>query len=232
MIDLNAFFTLSYGLYIVTSGTHDSANGFIANSVFQVTAEPPRIAVSCNKNNYTHDFLEKSGLFALSVLANNASPELISDFGYKSGRVMNKFEGKIIKYGVSGVPVVIQNCLSYFECKIVQKVDVGTHRIFIGELLHSEMLDKKNQCMTYDFYRNVRKGAAPKNAPTYIEKSGIDVHKKDSNEKSSYKCNVCGYIYDVSEGAPSNGVAPGTPFSQIPGSWKCPLCGTGKEDFE
>lgn len=232
MIDTKAYYTFSYGLYVVTSGNKDAANGFIANSVFQVTAEPPQIAVSCNKNNFTVEFLETSGIFALSVLANDVAPEIISDFGYKSGRDLNKFAGKEIIYGQTGTPVLVQNCLAYFECKIVQKLDVGTHIIFIGELLHSAILDESLQCMTYEYYRNVRKGAAPKNAPTYIDKSEPEVSKKETTGKTTYRCNVCGYIYSEADGDPANGIAPGTPFSEIPESWKCPLCGTGKEDFE
>jgi len=232
MIDYKAYFTLSYGLYIVSSGDRNTGNGFIANSVFQVTADPPRIAVSCNKNNHTFKFLEKYGLFALSVLAQDASPEIISDFGYKSGNVFDKLRNHQVIYGETGVPVISADCLSYMECKVVQTFEVGTHVIFIGELMHSVMLDETRKCMTYDYYRNVKRGAAPKNAPTYVDKSLLDPVKKDNINFQSYKCSVCGYVYDESQGDESQGVMPGTKFSDVSDLWKCPLCGTGKEDFE
>ncbi len=47
-----------------------------------------------------------------------------------------------------------------------------------------------------------------------------------------YICTVCGYIYDPEEGDPDSGIAPGTPFEQIPDDWTCPVCGVSKEDFE
>ncbi len=48
----------------------------------------------------------------------------------------------------------------------------------------------------------------------------------------SWQCVICQYIYDPAAGDPDNGVAPGTPFEDIPDSWVCPLCGAGKDSFE
>jgi rubredoxin len=48
----------------------------------------------------------------------------------------------------------------------------------------------------------------------------------------SWQCMICQYIYDPAEGDPANGIAPGTPFEEIPDSWVCPLCGAGKDSFE
>jgi len=49
---------------------------------------------------------------------------------------------------------------------------------------------------------------------------------------NKYKCSVCGYIYDPNVGDPNNGIAPGTSFADLPGSWVCPECGVGKDQFE
>lgn len=46
-----------------------------------------------------------------------------------------------------------------------------------------------------------------------------------------YVCDVCGYVYDPEIGDPDNGIAPGTPFEDIPDNWECPDCGVTKEDF-
>lgn len=231
MINPLAYFTLTYGLYIVTSGDRNKANGFIANSVFQVTAHPPKIAVSCNKNNYTNDLLNQSGHFAVSVLAQDASSSLISDFGYKSGRDVQKFSNKSVIYGETGVPVVTDDSLSYFECKITDKLDAGTHIIYIGEVMSSTVLNSSKPCLTYDYYRKVSKGAAPENAPTYVDPSLFKSAETPAAHNESYKCTVCGYVYEESEGDDSQGISAGTSFSQLPDDWVCPLCKTGKEDF-
>jgi len=47
-----------------------------------------------------------------------------------------------------------------------------------------------------------------------------------------YQCSICGYIYDPQKGDPDSGIVPGTPFSSLPESWRCPQCGASKDDFE
>ena len=47
-----------------------------------------------------------------------------------------------------------------------------------------------------------------------------------------YKCTICKYEYDPAQGDPTQGIAPGTPFEQLPADWKCPRCKQGKEKFE
>ena len=46
-----------------------------------------------------------------------------------------------------------------------------------------------------------------------------------------YVCDVCGYVYDPANGDPSNGIAPGTAFEDLPADWVCPECGVGKDSF-
>ncbi|HOX22748.1 MAG TPA: flavin reductase family protein, partial [Elusimicrobiales bacterium] len=89
---LTALFDVSYGLYIVSSHDGDKLNGQLTNTVFQVTAEPPRMAAAINKNNLTHDYISKSGCFTISTLAQDAPMPFIGLFGFKSGRAVNKFE--------------------------------------------------------------------------------------------------------------------------------------------
>ena len=98
MINFEALFKISYGLYIVCSGDNKRGNGFISNTVFQVTAEPAKFAACCNKNNLTADFIQRHGVFSVSLLSVNAASEMFARFGYKSGRDINKLEEFIIKY--------------------------------------------------------------------------------------------------------------------------------------
>jgi flavin reductase (DIM6/NTAB) family NADH-FMN oxidoreductase RutF/rubredoxin len=230
MIHFEALFKLSYGLYIVSSGDNDRANGFISNSVFQVTAEPPQFASCCNKNNYTSDFIQKTGFFSLSVLHQEASSEIIGRFGYKSGRDINKMEGMSLQYGIHGTPIVLNDAIAICVCKVVQTIDVGTHWLFIGELIHAELLDEHKEPLTYAYYRHVKKGLAPKNAPTYIDVSKMNTVKEISGLKR-YKCTACGYIYEEGLGCDELQIKAGTKFEDVPDDFLCPVCGAEKEDF-
>ncbi len=127
-----------------------------------------------------------------------------------------------VKYGTTGVPIILNDSLAYLECKVVRKIDVDTHWLFIGELVDAQMLDDNNKPMTYSYYRETKKGVAPKNAPTYIDKSKLD-RLTESVKSGKHKCTVCGYIYDESKEE--------IKFSDLPDHWKCPVCAAGKEDF-
>ena len=162
---------LSYGLYLVCSRKGTEFNGQIANTVFQITAEPPTVAVSINKSNLTHDFIKESRVFTASVLCQSTPLPFIGRFGFKSGRDTNKLDGVDYKIGETGAPVVLENTVAYLEAKVTQEVDVGTHTIFIGELLAADIV-KEDLCMTYDYYHQVKRGTTPKAAPTYIERKG------------------------------------------------------------
>lgn len=230
MIQVESLSKISYGLYIVSSGNEQKKNGFISNTVFQLTSEPVFFAVSCSKNNYTTELINTTGYFSVSVLSQQASSETIGRFGYKSGKDIDKFEGVKYKIGSTGVPVVLDETIAYFEFKAVQTIDMGTHVVFIGELLHSEVIDNNSEVLTYDYYRKVKKGVAPKNAPTYIDKSKFTA-SIDKTTSGQYKCPVCGYIYDPENGDPGSGINPETHFEDIPDTWVCPVCGIAKSEF-
>jgi flavin reductase (DIM6/NTAB) family NADH-FMN oxidoreductase RutF/rubredoxin len=231
MIQLDSLFKISYGLYIVSSGNNHIRNGFISNTVFQITSEPPQFAASCNKNNYTAEIILKTGYFAVSVLHQQAAKELIATFGYKTGKEIDKFNNIQYKTGETGVPIVLEDTVAILEFKLLQTFDMGSHYIFIGELKHGEVVNDNLELLTYNYYRNIRKGIAPKNAPTYIDKSKYGQEIAEA-AKPKYKCMACGYIYDPDKGDPDSGIKPGTLFEDIPDDWVCPVCGSQKSDFE
>ena len=222
MINYEALFKISYGLYLVCSGNQDRGNGCVSNTVFQVASDPPRFATCCNKNNLTAEFIQRSGAFSVSILQQNASSEIIGKFGYKSGKDVDKMIGLQISYGETGVPIVLDESISFLECKVVDTIDVGTHLMFIGELINAEIIDDTKDSLTYQYYRQVKKGAAPKNAPTYIDKSKLKTKATDPLLKK-YQCPACGYIYDEA--------IESIKFDDLPNDWVCPACGTDKSDF-
>ncbi|MDO9256251.1 MAG: flavin reductase [Bacteroidales bacterium] len=222
MIQFEALFKISYGLYIVSSGNKNRGNGFISNTFFQVTSEPPRFASCCNKDNFTAEMIKETGAFSVSVIHKDTDPEIIGRFGYKSGKDTDKLSGLNVKYGETGVPIVLYDCIAFLECKVVQTIDVGTHYMFIGQLIQSEIIDDSKDALTYLHYRQVRKGVAPKNAPTYIDKLKLEANHTETVFRK-FECTACGYIYDEAEQE--------IKFADLPDDWVCPVCGSEKSDF-
>lgn len=223
-MDPKALYNISYGLYVITSKKGEQINGQTANALIQVTAEPPAIAIGLNKKNLTNEFIKESKVFAVAILSQDTPLNLIGQFGFKSGRDINKFDQVNYKLGKTGAPVILDNSLAYLEVKVIQEMDVGTHTIFVGEVVESEVL-KDGEPMTYAYYHQVKRGTTPKTAPTY---------RKDEKSPAAakYQCTICGYTYDLEKGDPDGDIAPGTPFEDIPDSWTCPVCGASKDQFE
>ncbi len=168
MIDANALRRISYGIYVVASRKGDRLNGQIANTVFQVTSDPVKIAVCINKRNLTHEFISESGVFSVSILSKETPLSFIAGFGFRSGRDYDKFKGVNFKIGVTGAPIVIDNALAYLEAKVVDSHDVGTHTLFIGEVVSAEVL-KDEEPLTYAYYQEMKRGRTPPTAPSYVK---------------------------------------------------------------
>lgn len=223
-MNLKALYNLGYGMYIIGSRKGDRLNGQVANTVFQITSEPPTIAVSINKKNLTHEYIMSSKVFTASVLCQETPLAFIGRFGFKSGREINKLEGINYIIGETKAPIVIDSAVSYLEAKIIKEVDMGTHTIFIGEVVNAEVLNQK-PCLTYEYYHQVKGGTTPRAAPGHVEVKAEAVMAK-------YRCTVCGYIYDPVKGDDESGIKPGTAFEDLPADWVCPICGASKEQFE
>lgn len=168
-IDRSAFNKLSYGLYIVTSRDENRMNGQVVNTVIQVTSEPPRIAVIINKKNFTHELILKSKVFSASVLKESAPMTFFGPFGFKSGREFDKLSNVSFKEGVTGCPMITEHALSVLEAEVINEIDLGTHTVFIGNVVSSEVLDEGTP-LTYQYYHQVLKGKSPPNAPTHEAK--------------------------------------------------------------
>jgi flavin reductase (DIM6/NTAB) family NADH-FMN oxidoreductase RutF/rubredoxin len=224
-LNSKALFKLGYGVYVVTSIKGEKLNGQIANTVFQITSEPPTIAVSINKKNLTWEYIKESGVFAVSVISQDAPLSFIGNFGFKSGRDTDKLSGINLKIGQTKAPLILDNTTAYLEAKVSQEMDLGTHTLFIGDVVDGDVLNEKPS-MSYDYYHVIKRGTTPRTAPSFIE--------EERDEKLimfKYKCSVCGWVYDPVIGDADGGIAPGTPFEKLPDGWKCPVCGAGKADF-
>jgi ferric-chelate reductase [NAD(P)H] len=165
-LDRRVFRDLSYGLYIVTSRDDDRLNGQIINTAIQVTSDPVRVAVIINKKNLTHELITNSRIFTVSVLEESTPLTFIGPFGFKSGRDIDKFAKVKYKIGTTGAPLVIEHALSVLEAKVIDQIDLGSHTLFVGEVVGSEVL-KEGHPLTYQYYHENLKGKSPPNAPTF-----------------------------------------------------------------
>lgn len=212
-MNVMAYWNMSYGVYIASSTDGSRPVGCIANSAMQVTVEPATIAVSINKSNYTHGCIEKTGMFALSVLPEGTDPKVIGTFGFSSSRDTDKFSWTEYET-VEGMPVVSYSS-GHFVCRVVGRMETETHTVFLGEVIECDVLSS-DKPMTYDYYHKVVKGRAPKTAPTYISDELI-VEQEGSG---AMVCTICSYEYDGE-----------IPFDELPDDYECPICGQPKSVF-
>ena len=118
-MDKKAMYKLSYGLYVVTTRNAEKANGCIVNTAIQAASTPNQICVCINKANYTHDMIQRTGEFTVSVLTQDAEFELFRHFGFQSGREVDKFE----KYtrclrGKNGICYITEGTNAYISVKV------------------------------------------------------------------------------------------------------------------
>lgn len=231
-LDLDALFTLNYGLYIVSSCSDGRLNAQVSNTVMQVTDTPLRVATAVNKNSLTYEFISSSGVFAVTVLGESAPKKLIGLFGFRSGRDIEKFSQTSYEIGSTGCPIVSEHSLACMEMRVEKTLDCGTHTLFVGEVIAARIIGR-GKPMTYAYYREVLGGKTPPTAPTY-RASGASIRQANTKETSNmkkYVCDQCGYIYDSAVGDPDNDIGPETAFEDLPDDWICPECGVGKEEF-
>lgn len=148
-----ALYRISYGLYIITAQAEGKDNGQCANTCFQITSEPARLAIGINKQNFTHELIQKSGKFGVSVL-NKTGQDYARRFGYRSGRDVDKFEGLAVHRGESGV-LLLDDVLVTMQATVMNQMDAGTHTLFLADVTNGEILQEGDP-MTYDFFRAIR----------------------------------------------------------------------------
>lgn len=227
----DALLRLGYGVYIVTSRLREKLNGCIANTVIQVSNAPPSAAVCVSKKNLTHEYMEKSGTFGVSVLKRSTPLRFIGLFGFRSGREVDKLSQVSFKTGVTGCPLVTENALALLEVKVARTADAWTHTLFTGEVVKGELLGDEEP-LTYAYYREHLRGRTPRNAPTYSPAGAPAAEKRSGDAKmKKYVCDVCGYVYDPENGIQEDGIEPGTAFEDLPDDWICPVCGAAKDQF-
>ena len=155
--DPAALSKLSYGLYVLSARESDTDNGCIVDAVAQVADTPTRIAVSVQMGNLTREMIEKTGQFNLSVLEETVPFETIKHFGMQSGRDADKFAAfPHTKRSHNGILYVTKHTNAMLSCKVLEKTDLGSHMLFVGEVTQSKVLSSKESC-TYAYYHKAIK---------------------------------------------------------------------------
>lgn len=179
--DDKALFNIGYGLYVVTSNDGEKDNGLIVNTVTQVTNTPSRVAVTINKQNYSHHVIKQTGVMNVNCLSIEAPFSVFECFGFRSGRNVDKFEGQDdIIHSANGLAVLPRYINSYMSLKVDEYLDLGTHGMFICSVTEARVINNV-ETMTYTYYQ---KNVKP---------------KPQTEGKKGYVCKVCGYVYEGDE---------------------------------
>ncbi|GAB6280996.1 MAG: flavin reductase family protein [Thermovirga sp.] len=166
ILEKRDLYSLSYGLYLVSSRKGDKMNGQVANAVMQVTADPVSIVACLHKDNLTTEYIRDSGVFSVSVLEENVPMTFIGTFGFRCGRDIDKFCRCSHEIGITGAPLVLDHTIAAIEARSIREVEIFTHVMFFGEVVATRLI-KEARPLTYAHYHEVKKGKSPKNAPTY-----------------------------------------------------------------
>ena len=196
---------INYGLFIVGAELDGKPQGCIVNSLHQVTSSMPfKFSLTVNKSNETFKAIEAKGSFAATVLAKDTPKDLVNLFGYKSGRVVNKFDGFDVERDGAGNPYVKDHALARFSCKVVEKLDLGTYMLYIAETTEAEVLGE-GPALTVDDFKNDG-GSTPPTATV--------VRTLEGNE--GWRCTICGYVAEK---------------ETLPDGYQCPICRANKDKF-
>ena len=202
-LDPTALFTLSYGLYVLTAREDGRDCGCIVNTVTQLTENPTRIALSVNKQNFTNEVIQRTGVFNISILTEAATMDLFRHFGFQSGRDVDKFAGRTDPVSENGLRYIGGPANALISGKVEQAIDCGTHMLYIALVTEARKLSDAPS-MTYAYYfANVKPKPQPKPA--------------EDKPRRGFVCRICGYFYEGDE---------------LPPDFICPLCKHGAADFE
>ncbi|NLL55697.1 MAG: flavin reductase [Clostridiales bacterium] len=177
-MDNRALYKISYGLYILSVKEGDKDNGCITNTVVQVTDSPKRISVCLSKQNYTTEMLLRTKEFNVTMLTVDTPFSVFKQFGYKSGRDVDKFDCPNPSRSENGIIYASKYGNSYISAKVYQTVDVGAHIMFLADVVGAKVLSDAPS-VTYEYYFQ-----------------HIKPKPKETDIKKGYRCKICGYIYE------------------------------------
>lgn len=204
MVEKEAMYKIPYGLFMLTTTDGERQNGCIVNTVSMITENPKRIVVFVNKANYSEELLKKNKIFNVSVLSESVPFEIFKQFGFQSGRDVDKFEGGRYATSENGLYYLPEYANAFMSAKVVDAYDYGTHTLFVAEVTEAKKLSDEPS-VTYDYYQS------------RIKPKTQDDKQEEKRGKDKWVCKVCGYVYEGDE---------------LPEDFICPWCKHPAEDFE
>lgn len=209
MTEKEAFYTLTYGLFLLTTTDGERQNGCIVNTASMLTDNPKRIVVFVNRSNYSAELLRRTKICNISVLTEKTPFETFRRFGFVSGRDTDKFAGGRYATSENGLYYLQEYANAVIGGKVTDIRDYDTHTLFVLDVTEAKRLSDEPS-MTYAYYQTHLK---PK--PT----TGTEASPKDEATPSVGKwvCKVCGYEYEG---------------EALPEDFVCPWCKHPAEDFE
>lgn len=201
-MDKQAMYNLTYGVFMLSTRAGEKTNGCITNTCIQIANSPMKIAISVLNSNYTCDLIKESGIFAISLLSEDCTFDTIKHFGFQSGRDVDKFDGMSLPKDCNGIPYIGWNVCSVISGKVLEQKDLGSHTLFIAEVIDAKLLSDKYP-LTYAEYQSKVK-----------PKAG---NKPEGRKIVGWKCKICNCVYEGSE---------------LPINYSCPTCGHGVDDFD
>lgn len=206
MVNKEILREVTYGMYIVSCKDKDQLSGCVINTLCQITSDPIQVSISLNKENKTYQSIVNKRKFSTAILSQETSNETIQTFGFYNSKDHNKFANTQYKM-VDDTPVVTDHICGYLICEVEKIIDCGSHSIFLAKVVDAKK-ENSLEPMTYQYYHQVRKGKAPKKAPTY--------QTEIITQEESYVCDTCGYVHE----------------GPLPDDFVCPICGKDRTHFK
>lgn len=196
---------ISYGLYVLTAREGNKDNGCIINVASQVTDSPLQILITVNKQNFTHDMIKNTRIFNLNILTENTPMFVFENFGFQSGKDVDKFaKCEVPQRSENGILYIPRYTNGYISGRVVNTVDLNTHTLFVAEVTESVQLSEDNS-LTYAYYHE------------HIKPKPNIAKGQETKGEGKWVCKICGYVYEGSE---------------MPEDYICPWCKHGKSDFD
>ena len=210
LIDKKALYALTYGLFVLTAREGEKDNGCIVNTVQMLTSDPTRVVVFVNKSNYTEGMIARTGEFNVSILQKDTPFALFKNFGFSSGKDVDKFAGRVYPRSENGLYYIYENSNAMLSCKVVGMHDYGTHTLFVGEVVEAKTLSSQKS-LSYETYLTEVK---PQTKPA--PKASAEKASESAPAVEKWVCKVCGYVHE----------------GPLPEDFICPWCKHPASDFE